>query len=88
MNYFQSWQGFYGHWAMPFGAGVFFGFGGIIILGLVIWSIYWKGLALWKAAQRKDNVWFIVLLIVNTLGILEILYIYVFSKKNKSSEDK
>jgi hypothetical protein len=49
----------------------------------VIWSIIWKGLALWKAARQKDKVWFVVLLILNTLGILEIIYIYLISK-NKS----
>jgi len=50
---------------------------------LIIWSVIWKGLALWKAAQRSDKWWFIVMLVVNTVGILEILYIYVFSKKKE-----
>lgn len=44
------------------------------------WSLIWKGLALWKSARKNSQVWFIVLLIVNTLGILEILYIFLFSK--------
>ena len=48
---------------------------------LLIWSLIWKGLALWKAARQSDKWWFIVMLVVNTAGILEILYIYVFSKK-------
>jgi methionyl-tRNA synthetase len=47
---------------------------------LLAWIIAWKGLALWKSARLKQPVWFIVLLVVNTLGILEILYIFVFSK--------
>lgn len=50
----------------------------------VIWTLVWKGMALWKAARRGENVWFVVLLIVNTLGILDILYIYVFTKKTKA----
>ena len=55
----------------------------IILLTIIsIWSLVWKGFALWKSAQKKSLVWFIVLLIVNTFGILEILYIYVFSKMN------
>lgn len=45
-----------------------------------IWSLPWKGVALWKAAQKKDPYWFIALLVINTVGILEILYIFVFSK--------
>ena len=51
---------------------------------LAIWSLVWKGMALWKSARRGDKVWFVVLLLVNTAGILEILYIYVFSKSSKS----
>lgn len=45
-----------------------------------IWTLVWKGLALWKASQKKSVPWFIILLIFNTIGILEILYIFVFSK--------
>lgn len=46
----------------------------------LVWSLVWKGLALWKSARLRHPVWFVVLLVINTLGILEILYIYVFSK--------
>lgn len=52
-----------------------------IFIILAVWSLIWKGLALWKAAQNEAKAWFIVMLILNTVGILEILYIYVFSKK-------
>ena len=52
------------------------------LLTLVIaWSIAWKGLALWRAAQKQDKVWYILLLVVNTVGILEILYLFYFSGK-------
>lgn len=47
---------------------------------ILVWSLVWKGLALWKSATRRSVVWFIVLLVVNTVGILEILYIFLFSK--------
>jgi hypothetical protein len=57
-----------------------------IYLAMVIWSIIWKGFALWKAAQDKSKVWFIVMLVANTVGILEILYIFVFSKKREAKE--
>lgn len=50
-------------------------------LALFVWVMAWKGLALWKAAREKQKWWFIALLVVNTLGILEILYIYIFSPK-------
>jgi len=56
---------------------------------VLIWSVAWKGLALWKAARNSDKVWYVLLLVVNTLGILEILYFFYFSKKqidNKASK--
>jgi len=56
------------------------------ILAIIsVWALVWKGLALWKSCQKKQKVWFIVLLVVNTMGILEILYIYVFSKIGENS---
>lgn len=52
-----------------------------VFIIVILWSMIWKGIALWKAARNKDKAWFIILLIVNTLGLLEIFYIYIFSKK-------
>ena len=70
-------------WFAPLGI-----IGGLIltafIVVVVIWSLIWKGLALWKAARHGSKRWFIALLLVNTLGILDILYIYVFSKKHET----
>ena len=71
---------FYGSWTNP-GFGFSF-FGGILFTVVLIWSIVWKGLALWRSAQTDSKIWFIVFLVVNTLGILEILYLYVFSKRS------
>jgi len=52
------------------------------ILWLVVaWILPWKGLALWKAAKNHHKWWFIALLVINTLALLEILYIFIFSKK-------
>lgn len=48
---------------------------------LALWSLAWKGIALWKAAKNDSKPWYIALLVFNTVGILEILYIFVFSKK-------
>jgi len=49
-------------------------------LALFFWTLLWKGMALWKAAQKGSKPWFIAFLLVNTLGILEILYVYVISQ--------
>lgn len=78
MHYFRDFPGFFGLGGGLMGAG--FGF---LILLLLAWSLVWKGLALWQAARKGEKIWFVVFLAVNTLGILEILYLYVFSRKAK-----
>ena len=67
--------------------------GFVLVFTLItMWSLVWKGIALWKASQNKNKAWFIVLLVVNTLGILEIIYIYFISGKScwgkKELQDK
>jgi methionyl-tRNA synthetase len=56
------------------------------IFGLLFWSIVWKGLALWRAAKNNDKAWFIAILIINSVGLLEIFYIFVFAKRSQSSD--
>ncbi len=53
---------------------------------LLIWELCWKGFALWKAARNNHNYWFIAILILNTLGLLPIVYIFFFSKKPKTTK--
>lgn len=55
---------------------------------ILIWTAIWKLLSLWKAARNSHVIWFIVLAIFNTVGILPILYIYVFSKFGKKVESQ
>ncbi len=55
---------------------------GVSLLLLIIWSMIWKGIALWKAARHKDLAWFVIMFLINTIGILEIIYIFGFSHKN------
>jgi len=58
------------------------------ILALAIWVTPWKGIALWRAAQRKEIWWFVPLLVINMFGLLEIVYIFFFSKKPIKKADK
>lgn len=58
--------------------GFVFGMGLVL---LMVWSVIWKGIALWKAGRNGHKVWFVVLFLVNTLGILEMVYIFLVSKK-------
>lgn len=47
---------------------------------LIVWSLFWKGFGLWYAAKRGEQWWFIAILLLNTAGILEILYIFFIAK--------
>ncbi len=57
-----------------------------LLVIIIIWSAIWKMAALWKSARKNQIIWFIILAVVNTVGILEILYIYVFSEMKKASK--
>jgi len=54
----------------------------IVTLSLIIIFVtILKGLALWKAAQLSQKGWFLAILVLNTLGILETIYLLFVSKK-------
>ena len=63
-------------WMMGLGA-----IGMILIFVIAIIAVLLKGLALWHAAKRDEKWWFIALLIINTAGILELVYLIFFVKK-------
>jgi hypothetical protein len=50
------------------------------LFAIATWTIVWKGLALWKASKKDAKVWFVLLLVINTIGILELLYYFFLSK--------
>jgi hypothetical protein len=58
-----------------------------LIVPLILWSSFWKGWALWKAANNKHLSWFIVFLFVNLLGILEIAYIFKLNQYDLGSKE-
>lgn len=59
----------------------------IVLALLILWSLYWKGRALWMAAQRADKVWFVVLLVLNSLGILDLMYVCFLAKPGDPEYD-
>lgn len=69
-NYFRGWEWGVGFpfWIAPF------------VLIFIFWSLFWKGLALWHSARRGQNWWFLAMLVVNTAGILEIIYLFAVAK--------
>lgn len=53
-----------------------------VLVPLLIWSIAWKGAALWHSARRNQLIWYVALLIINTAGLLEIIYLLFFRTKS------
>ena len=58
-------------------------FGIILIIILVCWEAVWKAIALWKAGRLNHLVWFILIFILNTVGILPIIYIFAVARKKE-----
>jgi hypothetical protein len=44
----------------------------------LIWTVAWKAVASWKAARKGHLIWFVVFFVVNTIGILPIIYLAWF----------
>lgn len=66
----------------PFGDNVW------VLVIILIWSLFWKGLSLWIAVKNNQSKWFIALLILNTLGILDMIYIFFVMKKSWNDIEK
>lgn len=52
----------------------------------LLWTIPWKVVALWKAARNGHKAWFVAFLVMNTLAILEIVYVFFFSKPKAGAD--
>ena len=59
-----------------------------LIIIVFIWNIIWKLPALYIAARKRQILWFVVLALVNTMGILEILYLFIFSRHQRKVSNK
>lgn len=62
----------------------------LLLILIIAWSLAWKGMGLWVSARKGQKVWFIAILIVNSMGILEIIY-FISEKikaKRKSKSSK
>jgi hypothetical protein len=57
-----------------------------ILIALIAWIAFWKGWALWLAARRGERWWFVALLVINTLAVLEIIYVFLVAKRSDKPE--
>ncbi|MES2225464.1 MAG: DUF5652 family protein [Patescibacteria group bacterium] len=60
----------------------------VLLAAVTLWSLAWKGVALWFSARNHQKAWFVVMLIVNTLGILEIIYLLFFRRDKQPGATK
>ena len=59
----------------------------VLFFIISIWTLFWKGIALWRAATLRQRNWFIAMLILNTMGILEIVYLFRFAEKKLTIDE-
>ena len=45
---------------------------------VMVWTLIWKGIGLWKSGRNNQLPWFIAMLVLNTAGILPIIYLVWF----------
>ena len=55
----------------------------VIVLG--IWEAVWKAIALWRAGNDRNLLWFVLMFVLNTVGILEIIYIFGISRPRRAA---
>jgi len=56
--------------------------GGMVFVGFLLaaWTLFWSAVALWRAANQKQKLWFFVLLLFPLWGIPALIYIFVVEK--------
>lgn len=58
-----------------------------VLIILVVWEAVWKLIAMWKAGRNNQLAWFICIAIINTIGILPIVYILI-QRKGKLKKER
>lgn len=58
------------------------------LIPIFIWESFLKGFALWKSGRNKQPIWFVCIFLFNTLGILPILYLFLFQKNGNTEKLK
>lgn len=58
-------------------------------IAFLLWLIFWKSIALWRASKGNQTNWFLIILILNSLtfGIVEIVFLFFFAKPKMTLDD-
>ncbi len=54
----------------------------LAFIAIMIVATVLKGMALWRAGQKGQKGWFVALFLINTLGILEVIYLLTAGKRD------
>ena len=54
---------------------------------IAIFELIMKGLGLWRSARNKHTVWYVLIFIFNTAGILPLIYLLLY-KENGAKKKK
>ncbi|MFA7308560.1 MAG: DUF5652 family protein [Patescibacteria group bacterium] len=65
----------------------YFALFGVLFYLFIATLLLLKGLALWRAARMEKKVWFWCILIINTMGILDIIFLLTHREENNTSMD-
>jgi hypothetical protein len=57
-----------------------------LLMLIVLWELIWKGFGLWRAGRKNEPWWFFAIFILNTIGILPIIYLIISQDKKKKIE--
>lgn len=52
-----------------------------ILIISIFWEATWKIIAMWKAGRNNHLAWFICIALINTVGILPIIYLLMHRNK-------
>ncbi|KQV05040.1 hypothetical protein ASC63_14580 [Leifsonia sp. Root112D2] len=59
-------------------------------MAVIAWSLAWKGASLWRASKEDSKPWFVTLLLTNTAGVLDAVYLFGVSgahRRKKNDEE-
>ena len=50
------------------------------IYPVLVWSLFWKGIAMWRSARNNQIGWFVASLVINSFGLISIIYLFWFQE--------
>jgi hypothetical protein len=59
--------------------------GRALLFSAVAWTLAWKGASLWRAARNGSKPWFVALLLSNSLGVLDAIYLLAVERRGRKA---